>query len=432
MLKRLIIKMRESIWFIPSFYSVLASLLSLATVLIDTTFNAEVKDYIPSYLRTSVDLAQTILGTISGALLTMTTITFSTIMVVLTMYSSQFSPRTLQTFLNAPSTQRVLGLFMGGFVYSILSLLFMRKQSITHEVISASVAVFLAVVCLAFFAYFIHKVGTSIQVSRLIRELVEDVLRTIESNQAIVNEDPVVTTNEKPSLSTDYSRVTEFKSTTFGYVQYIHFDALREWAEKNDAVIDVTTPIGSFAGTETTLATVYHQQTLPETDLSAHFKIGVERSTLQDIEYGIEKISEIGLRTLSPGINDPNTAVRCIHSLGEVLQCASRLPGGMTVTYTKENRPSLIVPRFSFKDYLYAAYSQMSFYGRQDASVLNAMLDSLLYIARARSSCEATLYDVRRISEYVWNRFDHSFFEALDTEKLVEKQQTLRLLTSAK
>lgn len=430
MIKKLVMKMRQSFWFIPSVYSILASFLALGTVLIDTTFNDAVKDYIPTYLRTSVDLAQTILGTISGALLTMTTITFSTIMVVLTMYSSQFSPRTLQNFLNAPSTQRVLGLFMGGFVYSILSLLFMRKQSITHEVISASVAVILAVVCLAFFSYFIHKVGTSIQVSRLIRELVEDVLRTIEDDRTAVKKGPIVTMEEKPSFTISHSRVTEFPSNSFGYVQYMDFDQLADWAAENQAVIDITSPIGTFIGTKSVLATVYHNAALSEINIASCFTIGEERSTLQDIGYGIEKIAEIGLRALSPGINDPNTAVRCLHSLGEVLEQASYLPEGFAVMYTTNSEPCLVAPRFNMKDYLYAAFSQMSFYGRQDASVLNAMMDSLIYIVRSRSSSSQTPHEVRRIGEYVWNRFDHSVFEALDTERLLDKQQTLRMLTS--
>lgn len=430
MLKRLLVKMRGSIWFIPGVYTILASLLALGTVLIDTKFNAHVKEYIPTYLRTSVDLAQTILGTISGALLTMTTITFSTIMVVLTMYSSQFSPRTLQTFLNAPFTQRVLGIFMGGFVYSILSLLFMRKQSISHEVISASVAVLLAVVCLAFFAYFIHKVGRSIQVSRLIRELTEEVLGVIDNDQKTAQKKSLVTMNEKPFLATSFAHVTEFPSESFGYIQYIYLNKLAEWATNHDAVIDITSPIGTFVGTKSVLATVYHHEPLDEANLKAYFKIGEERSILQDIEYGIEKISEIALRALSPG-NDPNTAIRCVHSLGEVLERASYLPAGMTVMYTDANEPSLMISRFSMKDFLYAAFSQISFYGRQDAGVLSAIMDSLLYIARSRSSSPETLRDVRRMSEYVWNRFDHSICEPLDTERLMDKQRTLQMITDA-
>ena len=421
--------MRESIWFVPSVYSLIASLLALVTVLIDTRFNEQVIDYIPSYMRTSVDLAQTILGTISGALLTMTTITFSTIMVVLTMYSSQFSPRALQNFLNAPATQRVLGIFMGGFVYSILSLLFMRKTTVSHEVISASVSVILAVICLAFFAYFIHKVGRSVQVSRLIRDITEEVLKTIETNTKKVKDETVVVMDEKPPFTISYSLITEFKSESFGYVQYIYFKKLADWAEEKSAVIDVLAPVGSFVGTKSVVAIVYHQDKLPEFNLSSYFIIGEERSTLQDIEYGIEKIAEIGLRALSPGINDPNTAVRCIHSMGEVLEQASYIPSGVMISYTTENQPSLITPQLGLNDYLYAAFSQMSFYGRQDATILKAMLEALLYISRSRQDSAETLLEVRRISEYIWNRFDHSIFEPLDTERLEEKFRALNLLT---
>lgn len=430
MLKRLLLKMRENIWFVPSAYTLLASTLALGTVLIDTKFNAQVMPYFPSFMRTSVDLAQTILGTITGALLTMTTITFSTIMVVLTMYSSQFSPRALQNFLNAPSTQRVLGIFMGGFVYSILSLLFMRKQTISNEVISASVAVILAVICLAFFAYFIHMVGRSVQVSRLIRGLTEEVLETIEANNSASEDKSVVMLNEKPPFATSYASLTEFKSGCFGYVQYIHFEELADWAEKEKVVVDIIAPVGSFVGTKSILAMVYHhEKELPEFNLASYFIVDEERSTLQDIEYGIEKIAEIGLRALSPGINDPNTAVRCIHSMGEVLERASHMPSGMMVAYTDKNEPSLFAPKFGMNDYLYAAFSQMSFYGRQDASILNAMLDALLYVARSRQDSDETLGEVHRIAEYVWNRFDHAIFEPLDMERLVNKQKTLLLLT---
>jgi len=208
--------MRESIWFIPSIYTILASIFALATVLVDTKYNNALKEYIPSYFRTTVDLAQTILGTLSGALLTMTTVTFSTIMVVLTMYSSQFSPRALQNFLNKSSTQRVLGIFMGGFVYTILSLLFMRKASINHEVISASVGVAIAVICLAFF---IHNVGTSVQVSRLIRELTDDVLIALDSEKEGMKENRVVWSEEKPFFAQSFTFVSEVKSGNFGYIQ---------------------------------------------------------------------------------------------------------------------------------------------------------------------------------------------------------------------
>ncbi|PIC78448.1 hypothetical protein CSV74_02680 [Sporosarcina sp. P19] len=428
MFKRVLLKMRESIWFIPSVYTILASIFALATVLVDTKYNNDLKEYIPSYFRTTVDLAQTILGTLSGALLTMTTVTFSTIMVVLTMYSSQFSPRALQNFLNKPSTQRVLGIFMGGFVYTILSLLFMRKASINHEVISASVGVALAVICLAFFAFFIHNVGTSVQVSRLIRELTDDVLTSLNSENNGMKENRVVWNDEKPFFAQNFPFVTEVKSENFGYIQYIEYEKLTKWAIDHQSIVDVVKPIGAFCGTHTSMAIVYSQKELSTDNLSTHFVLGEERSILQDVEYGIEKIVEIALRALSPGINDPHTAIRCIHSLGEVLQRATLLPGGIAVTYTKENKPCVVTVYPSSEDYFYAAFSQISYYGKEDASILNAILDALQYIAR-NSEDEKTKNLVQLMTNYAWNHFTHSVLEPLDHSRLLEKRQVLHELT---
>ncbi|PID22835.1 hypothetical protein CSV61_04115 [Sporosarcina sp. P3] len=428
MLKRLLLKMRESIWFIPSVYTILASIFALATVLVDTKYNNDLKEYIPSYFRTTVDLAQTILGTLSGALLTMTTVTFSTIMVVLTMYSSQFSPRALQNFLNKSSTQRVLGIFMGGFVYTILSLLFMRKASINHEVISASVGVVLAVICLAFFAFFIHNVGTSIQVSRLIRELTDDVLKSLNSERNGMKRNRVVWSDEKPFFAQSFPFVTEVRGEKYGYIQYIEYEKLTKWAIDHQAIVDVVKPIGAFCGTHTSIATVYSQKELSTDNLSSHFVLGEERSILQDVEYGIEKIVEIALRALSPGINDPNTAVRCIHSIGEVLQRTTLLPGGIAVTYTEENKPCVVTVYPSSEDYFYAAFSQISYYGKEDASILNALLDALLYIAR-NSEDEKTKNLVLLMTNYAWNHFTHSVLEPLDSSRLQEKRQVIDELT---
>jgi len=425
MFRRIFARIHESIWFIPGVYTILASVLALATVLIDTTFNDEVKDYIPVYFRTSVDLAQTILATISGALLTMTTLTFSTIMVVLTLYSSQFSPRTLQNFLNSPTTQRVLGIFMGGFVYSILSLLFMRKQTISHEVISASVGVLIAVICLAFFAYFIHNVGNSVQVSRLIRELTEDVLSTLTQKKNEINSNTVSWLKEKPSFKQNFSRITEIKSRDFGYVRYIDYNNLAEWATKQGVVIDIRSPVGTFAGTQSSLISIYHNKELPKINISSYFTIGEERSILQDIEYGIETIAEIAIRALSPGINDPNTAIRCIHSIGEVLQQVSQLPGGISITHTNGDDACLVVTHPQTKDYFYAAFSQISFYGRQDSVVLNAMLETLLNITSSSTTSAETKKVVQKTSEYIWNRFDNTALEPMDLEKLEDKRHTI-------
>ncbi|MFP4199371.1 MAG: DUF2254 family protein, partial [Halanaerobium sp.] len=89
----------NKIYFIPSIYAISATLLSFLVIFIEYRYSSQLVDVLPSYFFTSYDLSKTILSTIAGSLFAMITVSFSTIMVVLTMYSSQFSPRTMQDFL---------------------------------------------------------------------------------------------------------------------------------------------------------------------------------------------------------------------------------------------------------------------------------------------------------------------------------------------
>jgi uncharacterized membrane protein len=143
------LKVKKNIWLLPSAYCLVASLLAMIVIWLDTVHGQKIETMIPPTLLISVDLAQNILGILAAALLTMIAITFSTIMVVLTTYSSQFSPRTLSDFVTNQVTMRVLGVYMGGFMYSILALLFMR-ENLEHEVMAGTVGVLISIVCLAF------------------------------------------------------------------------------------------------------------------------------------------------------------------------------------------------------------------------------------------------------------------------------------------
>lgn len=323
MIKKLIFKIRGSIWFIPGVYSILAFFLALIVIFVD--HNDMLDGIFPSFLLTNVELAQTILGSISAALLTMTTITFSTIMVVLTTYSSQFSPRTLNNFVEAPITMRVLGIFMGGFVYSILALLFMNKNWYESQVVSATVSVAIALVCLAFFAYFIHNVATSIQVSTLISDLTEETFEAIRKQRKLQEKENIKVGEkwEKPDFN--YKYVKKIEASEYGYIQLMDFEKLTGYAAEHNLIIEVDVLVGDFVTEASVLFTIYHSDDDLELELNQFIKIGKERSSFEDPEFGVMKIVEIALRAISPGINDPNTARNCILHLGMILAELFRL-----------------------------------------------------------------------------------------------------------
>jgi uncharacterized membrane protein len=367
--KQFLFKIKEGTWFIPAVYTIAALILAIMVVYVDYYLNA----FYPEIFLVGLDLGKTILGTIAGSLLTMTTITFSTTMVVLTTYSSQFSPRTLENFIQDPVTMRVLGVFIGGFVYCIFTLLFLR-ESFGNTVASATIGVIIAFVCLAFFAYFIYHVATSIQVGKLIKRLADDALDMIKQEKESFEEDERVSLLQvRPSVVIEAKAV---KAKQFGYIQYIDEDKLMQHAAEQGSIIEVLKPIGHFVTEKHDLLCVHNQEEIPE-GLEDAVIVGTERTTYSDVEFGLQKIAEVALRAVSPGINDPNTAIQCINYLSVCLSAASHLNGSIKAISDDEGRMKVLIPHQSFEGLLNTSFRQISHYGRDDFSVLQAIFKAL-------------------------------------------------------
>lgn len=400
-MKKWLFRLNDSIWFTPTLLTFFSALLAIATVLIDTLYIGELVEELPYFMLTSVDLAQTILGTIAGALLTMTTITFSTIMVVLTTYSSQFSPRVLKNFITDKVTMRVLGIFMGGFVYSILSLLFMREASIDHNVISATVGVLFAVICLAFFAYFIHSVATSIQVSNLVADLAADTHAVFEKNEKLYSRYSYVRLAEKPVHKVEETHL--ISSDAVGYIRMIEIDALMKCASSNKVKLEILKPIGAFVTKNEPLLRVEGTEKVLDS-VADYFVIGPEPSSDQDVSYAIQKIVEIALRAISPGINDPNTAILCIRHLSGLLPQA--LEEAASYVQFSSEEGSVLLPHKSNRDLLFQTFSGLAHYGREDVNVLLACLEALQVIQDEALRNEMVHYMIGHFNEDCLEPFD--------------------------
>jgi uncharacterized membrane protein len=429
LVRKMILRIRESIWLLPGIYSIFAFLLAVIVIYIDHYELAE--GVVPSFLMTNVELAQTILGSISAALLTMTTITFSTIMVVLTTYSSQFSPRTLNNFVEDPVTMRVLGIFMGGFVYSILSLLFMSESWYESSVISATVGVLIAFICLAFFAYFIHNVATSIQVSKLIREITDGALNSIRRQERVLESEFVNVIDDRKDAGFSYQNIKDVKCKGYGYVQLFDFEGLASYASERELGIEANFLIGDFLTEESIAFRVHHEDEIEdnlEDTLNQFLKLGKERSSIQDPEFALQKIVEVALRAISPAINDPNTARNCVLHLGMALADLSRIRanGRYVAHYDADKQPRIIRKQKRTKDILYLSFYQIVHYGKQDFSILLALIDSFLLIGKNADDTVKNM--IWEIYIYTLEKFNSEELKELDKIYLNEKKSELSTL----
>lgn len=408
---------KEKLWVTPAIYSILAVALSIIFFYIDLHLIDAMSEYIPSILLTNVDLAKTIMGSLSGALLTMTTFTFSTILVVLTMYSSQFSPRTLKNFVHDRLTWRVLGVFLGGFIYNTLSLLFMRAHLYSHDVISTFVGILIAFFCLATFAYFIHHISSTVQVGKLVIELIDDTERVVDKFEKLESENVSPAGGWRP----DGIKQTIMTGKT-GFIGYIHFDKILDFAKKKNMEIEVLSCIGEYVHENKPLVNIFKTDS-DDFPIDEFFVFGEERTSDQDIEFAMQKLVEIGLRAISPGINDPNTANDIIIRLGNLLGKIGHLSTGGLVFTDKEGNGRVFYPLPKFEEILYKVYYQLAYYGKDDISVMSAITDSL--IVTAESTPSKRYQDLWDIQLYVLEAINPQEMKSLDRKFLQGKLDRL-------
>lgn len=382
-------RIRNSIWLYPAIYSVGALLLSVLISYVDQHFTEVLADYIPGLLYTNTAFAQMVLGIIAGAFITIATFTFSTAMVVLTMYSSQFTPRVVENFLNNETTMKSFGVFLSGFIFSITSLLLIRSDEQGSLVISASVGVLYIIVGLIYFLIFINNVSMYIQASGLILRLHDEALKRIRQYRDFLKKSEIISEEELKKIVDSRDSVDVF-SQADGYIQEIDFMGMKRISKEHNCVVCVKKVVGQFISRETRVATIYQEN--PEDAaretagvLQQFITAGNKRTEAQDFSFTIQKIVEIALKALSPGINDPNTAIHCLKIIGLLLRDLSDIRNGYVVLSAKGDDDTVVCEAYDFEVLLHDAYQQIAFYGKFDASVMTAVFKSLRF-AKAKAS----------------------------------------------
>lgn len=108
-----------------------------------------------------------------------------------------------------------------------------------------------------------------------------------------------------------------------------------------------------------------------------------ERTSSDDLEYTIRQLVEVAVRALSPGINDPHTAISVLDRLGAALcDLAGRfLPTGI---WSHAGKTNLVVPSVDYDGLTDAMFHMI----RQNAAGSTAVLTRLLDALAAVVSCE--------------------------------------------
>ncbi|WP_197527400.1 DUF2254 domain-containing protein [Pirellulimonas nuda] len=388
--------LRSSFWFVPSLMAAGSVALAVAMVALDDAVSDEwLIDGGWAYTG-GAEGASAVLSAIASSMMGIAGVVFSMTLVALSLASSQFGPRLLRNFMRDSTNQVVLGTFVATFMYSLLVLRTIRygDESVVPH-LSVTLAVGLALMSLGVLIYFIHHVSVSIQADEVVSRVGDELLQSID-RMFPEPEPPDDSTPQpapdSPALDAAFDEQSQgISADVDGYLQFIDLAALTALATKNDAILRVERRPGEYLAPGARLLSVWPRDRASE-DLvgsaRAAFGLGSQRTPSQDLEFTVDQLVEVAVRALSPGINDPFTAIRCIDRLGSALCRFAKRDPPSPHRFDADGRLRVTAPPVSFSRFLDCAFDPIRNYARADAQVTRRLLETIATVEKSASRPE--------------------------------------------
>ncbi|GAA5481350.1 DUF2254 domain-containing protein [Haloferula sargassicola] len=328
--------------------------------------------------------ASAVLTSLAGGAITVAAVVLSITMVVLSSASSQFGPRLLPNFMRKSGTKLAMGGFVGSFAYQIVVASALGLGERVPD-LAVWVGIVGSLAAFAILLAFVQMVSRFIQVPYIIDEVTHDLHRALEKLARHGSAEPM---GEMPGGT---GQAVTVRSDRDGYVQLIDLDRLVQLATEAGGCIVSRVRAGSFVPGNGTLASLHGTSDLEVHKVRACFGLGPNRSQAQDVEFAIRQLVEIAVRALSPGINDPHTAINAIDRLAgafaDIAACGVR----SGLLRDDQGKVRLRVPLPGVDDLFDAAYHPL----RQNARAVEAVAIALLDSYRALADLPKLHPDVR-------------------------------------
>ena len=377
------------LWPIPTIAVVLALALGFGLPELDAAFDDNLSGRASAWLfGGDASAARALLGAIASSLVTVTSLTFSLTVVTLQLASSQFSPRLLRTFTRDQFVQGTLALFLATFTYALTVLRAVRNADDSGQaefvpMISVTVAFALAVASVLGLVLFLAHLTAQIRVETMLRNVHGDatsavrmVLAERDTTDGLRLVAPRPAAEAQPLLAADD-----------GFLTWVDQRALLDAAVQEEALISLDAFPGSFLVEGTPLGSAWaldggrlDGETAERlaARIARCVQTGHERTAAQDAGFGLRQLTDVANKALSPGINDPTTAVHALGHISSLLCVLSTRELGPELLRDEDDRVRVVIHRPDLAAYVDLGISQPRRYGAADPQVLERIFQVLL------------------------------------------------------
>ena len=368
-------KLESKIAFYPTLYSLTGLVFAFFMYYAENKgISSYLADNVPLLVINNTQTAFNILTTFIAGLISIMVFSFSMVMVLLNQASSNFSPRVLPGLISNKRHQKILGIYNATLLFCIFTMVGIEPDGGENQLPGFSVllAIVFMVICLGAFIYFIHSISQEIQVHNIMQRLFDEAKNRLDQ---LIN-------SEKDSNQKfpDTDNWTVYKSPETGFLQDIVLDPIIQFAKENNNQFEIITIKGQYVYKDKPLfksKTKLNDESLEE--LFKYFHFSRDEIIEDNYVLGFKQITEIAVKAMSPGINDPGTTIIAIDYLAELFQI--RMYKNDISILFEDSQPLVKINSVTFKELLYFVLVPIRTYAKHDVIIVNKLINMFQHLA---------------------------------------------------
>ncbi|MBJ2174340.1 DUF2254 domain-containing protein [Aureibaculum sp. A20] len=411
----------HSIAFFPVLLSIAFLLLAIGALQIENLeIINSVKKKIPYLFIEDFETARSILSTIIGGILSLTVFSFSMVMVVLNQASSNFSPRLLPSLISNKKHQIILGFYIGTLLYCIIILTTLGAYGNDSNSVGLStmIAALSSLACIALFVYFINSISGAIQIHNIIDRIFDTSSNYLQNRLEKQKENKIVIN----SINTENWNTVSIDKT--GYYRDFDISLMKDSIKNKENHIEIIPYINEHIWKG--MPVLKSKEPVSEEEMENLlfcFNISTDRHEGDRGITGMIKLMEITVKAMSPGINDPGTAIDAINKIGSLLCEFLKYPDMVSTPMTNSK---LIITENNIcaKELMRILVQPIRLYSKKDNSVIYVLIKSLQYISMNPNISKENRLVVKRELEALKNDIDKNINNKFDKENLMVLLET--------
>jgi uncharacterized membrane protein len=325
------------------------------------------------------DTARAVLGMAASSLLTSVVFVCSALLVAVQLVSAQLTPRVISGVFRDPVTKLSLTLFAFMFTFSLAALV---RITSSVPLLTAHLAGYGSLACLAVFFYLIDHLGKTLRPSGVLRAVAWWGRRVIDHvyPHRLADLPAGIPPATGPAFAGEPTATVT--SPTDGVVLAFDQEGLLSLAQRADCVIELVPQVGDHVSAGDPLFRVFGGgAAIPSTALRSSIALGQERTLEQDPTFAFRMLVDIALKALSPAINDPTTAVLALDQLQHLLRYVGNRYLDTGRTCDGKGRLRLIYRTPDWEDFVHLAITEIRHCGSESIQIarrLRGMLEALI------------------------------------------------------